>query len=680
MEDYLMAMISCPECGKDVSDKAATCPNCGVAIKQGKLSSLLDMGKKHIPVIQETSQKYIKTMQETGKKHLDTLQKHIQDNQEQVKEQIPLVESQEPVPPIVPKNDDSILNKTNPNEGNENLCKNCGSVVSINSKFCEKCGADLQNEEVLSSPIETPKQNVQPITESMEVNNIKKQESYQNNQYLTQNNYTYPVNPVVLPKQTDKPQDGIVGKATALYNKVINDKKLLIITGVLVACILIIIIAISSPSGNNQNPATISNHTPQSIQNSPQTPSPTPEPTPQPTPEPQVIINEVHAGIVIEYDKNLVLYTYDIRISVNEKSIGVQEQGEIKLYDLLLNEGENTITISEFGNDGNVTIDTFNVSADSNSYFFIKARSSGIEIEKRDTMTHEEVLKLISSSDDVIDTTPTPSPAPSPTSVINDEIITQNNNEDFKALMNIYIPKQAEIEEFVDKHIGRTVEFNGFVHISWRRVHGKRELSTNHRYVYIIPADFEDVNRDGDWHGPMFLFEGISIREYPAIEKEDINVRVVGIIIGVDHTYMDDNVTIIDTTIVLEPISITPSQTPTPTTTSAASPTPSASNSGADIDAYFDKMDLLIDFHDGNIIEFMTGRRDDYSMIRVIVSDAWYRFEDHIKERFVEAVSNDIKQISKDSGVSDFVSVYFYDIDNKRLAEPRLFGGYRILR
>lgn len=27
-----MAMISCPECGKEVSDKAAACPNCGFGI------------------------------------------------------------------------------------------------------------------------------------------------------------------------------------------------------------------------------------------------------------------------------------------------------------------------------------------------------------------------------------------------------------------------------------------------------------------------------------------------------------------------------------------------------------------------------------------------------------------------------------------------------------------------
>jgi len=29
-----MSLIKCPECGRDVSDKAATCPNCGHPINQ----------------------------------------------------------------------------------------------------------------------------------------------------------------------------------------------------------------------------------------------------------------------------------------------------------------------------------------------------------------------------------------------------------------------------------------------------------------------------------------------------------------------------------------------------------------------------------------------------------------------------------------------------------------------
>lgn len=29
-----MAMINCPECGREVSDKAASCPNCGAVVKK----------------------------------------------------------------------------------------------------------------------------------------------------------------------------------------------------------------------------------------------------------------------------------------------------------------------------------------------------------------------------------------------------------------------------------------------------------------------------------------------------------------------------------------------------------------------------------------------------------------------------------------------------------------------
>lgn len=32
-----MALISCKECGKEISDSAATCPHCGVALKEQKV-------------------------------------------------------------------------------------------------------------------------------------------------------------------------------------------------------------------------------------------------------------------------------------------------------------------------------------------------------------------------------------------------------------------------------------------------------------------------------------------------------------------------------------------------------------------------------------------------------------------------------------------------------------------
>lgn len=30
-----MALIKCPECGKEISDKATACPNCGMPLKRG---------------------------------------------------------------------------------------------------------------------------------------------------------------------------------------------------------------------------------------------------------------------------------------------------------------------------------------------------------------------------------------------------------------------------------------------------------------------------------------------------------------------------------------------------------------------------------------------------------------------------------------------------------------------
>lgn len=33
-----MALINCPECGREVSDKAASCPNCGVTINPATIN------------------------------------------------------------------------------------------------------------------------------------------------------------------------------------------------------------------------------------------------------------------------------------------------------------------------------------------------------------------------------------------------------------------------------------------------------------------------------------------------------------------------------------------------------------------------------------------------------------------------------------------------------------------
>lgn len=37
VERFDMALISCPECNKDVSDKASSCPGCGVSIRKDSM-------------------------------------------------------------------------------------------------------------------------------------------------------------------------------------------------------------------------------------------------------------------------------------------------------------------------------------------------------------------------------------------------------------------------------------------------------------------------------------------------------------------------------------------------------------------------------------------------------------------------------------------------------------------
>lgn len=45
-----MALIKCAECGKDVSDKATSCPSCGNPINSSDVGKFLSQDGKSIPV------------------------------------------------------------------------------------------------------------------------------------------------------------------------------------------------------------------------------------------------------------------------------------------------------------------------------------------------------------------------------------------------------------------------------------------------------------------------------------------------------------------------------------------------------------------------------------------------------------------------------------------------------
>lgn len=61
-----MALIKCPECGKEISDKAGQCPHCGYPIEQVTIPENESIGQNRIPeqqnniVEQKVQKKYQK--------------------------------------------------------------------------------------------------------------------------------------------------------------------------------------------------------------------------------------------------------------------------------------------------------------------------------------------------------------------------------------------------------------------------------------------------------------------------------------------------------------------------------------------------------------------------------------------------------------------------------------------
>jgi len=508
-----MALINCPECNKEVSDKAASCPNCGIAIKQTKLQSLIDAGKKQLPTVQNTGIKYLKKLQETGQKHISSIQEQFSNE---------------------PKKNQHL---------NSNEADNFITEQQTNSSPMPKDDVQEQVHEYGSQ--EVPDINAEPKVNTQSYNE-EPTKSYQN--VSQTGNLSSPK------AETESPID--------IAKKFLSKKNNKIIATGIGVLLVICIISLASSSGRNKNPSPTQQSNPPPAQDIINTPAPTPKPTPQQTPEPPPPLEEVNTGILIEYDKNILMNIYSIRISVNDVPIGVLEQGETKLFELVLTEEVHTISFSEFGNDENITADVFEVTADSYNYFFIKTRNSGIEIEKRDIMTQDEVLFIIGEpGDETMDTpepaaTPDPTPIPQPTPEVSREILTRENNDDFAILLETYFPTKREIESFVNKYNGRTIEFDGHIFMSSRQFHGMRETPPTSLHVFLWNGDSEDAIELGYHYGTSYFMDRVRKIDFPLIEIEDKNVRVVATIDGVGHVYLDDNVTIVETYIILTPVSI----------------------------------------------------------------------------------------------------------------------------
>lgn len=85
----------------------------------------------------------------------------------------------------------------------------------------------------------------------------------------------------------------------------------------------------------------------------------------------------------------------------------------------------------------------------------------------------------------------------------------------------------------------------------------------------------------------------------------------------------------------------------------------------------------IIELSDGVIISIEPNPfSDDWEVVQVTVSDAWYNTPEHEKERFAETMGATIKA----SVFSEVTHVHFFDSYGKELATEKIFGGYKIKR
>lgn len=119
------------------------------------------------------------------------------------------------------------------------------------------------------------------------------------------------------------------------------------------------------------------------------------------------------------------------------------------------------------------------------------------------------------------------------------------------------------------------------------------------------------------------------------------------------------------------------------TTTQDSSPAPSEVE--PDLDFIRSFFDTLIFEYEGAIVSIeprtIDGEVFSWSIIDVVVPDAWYYLEEYQKNRYCQNVGDYIKAAVIAGGVAESelgVSVYFYDIAGFEVAKSKMFGGYKL--
>lgn len=242
--------------------------------------------------------------------------------------------------------------------------------------------------------------------------------------------------------------------------------------------------------------------------------------------------------IRIKSSVNLLFSTYDIKIYVDGKDQAVIKNGEETEFTLNLDEGSHNLKITKASDESVFGQVNFDVSNDNKLQFKASSYSNNIEIEsedyeekvveeaKEESPTENPKKEMDETTDNINEDKQESETEPIEESTEdienNEEVITIDNNEDFRKLLSLKDDFDPFVGEFSEKYYGKTIEFDG-------NIGNIQNFSTNSKVyktrfnVLVLGGDFDPNSASG----PNFRFTNISASKLPKgiFQGEQIRIK-----------------------------------------------------------------------------------------------------------------------------------------------------------
>lgn len=406
-------------------------------------------------------------------------------------------------------------------------CKNCGKKNDNDAKYCKNCGSELKKDKIfdINKRLEDLEEikNKLKLEEKIEsfINQEEKFSGKSNEKSKTDKitNHDYANEEVKFDdKKKNSKENNFLSNLTSKFP--ISYK----VIGILLIAMLILGPIFSKLSSNKNDNYDYE--------------------------EPVAIdVKSYDTTIRIKSSINLLFSTYDIKIYVDGKDQAVIKNGEETEFTLNLDEGSHNLKITKASDESVFGQVNFDVNDNNKLQFKTSSHSDNIEIEsedyvenvveeaKEESPTENQKKEIDETTDNINEDNQESETQPTEESTEEienneEEVITIDNNEDFKKLLSLKNEFDPFIGEFSEKYYGKTIEFNG-------NIGNIQNFSTNNKTyktrfnVLIQGGDFEPDSVSG----PNFRFTNISGTKLPSGLVYGDNVKIKAKV----GTYNKDN-------------------------------------------------------------------------------------------------------------------------------------------